>query len=135
MSRFVHVSLCVNEPDNGTFAGRVCAIHFGEEGHGVFLNLDAGDLTGPVCRLDREGRRVKISRRWFAFQSYHQWYGTWCWDAVAMPKVEAARLLNYLRGQNRGEYDVWQRDAGTHKLWQRWQRGEAFAEADLKAMT
>lgn len=88
----IAIGLCCND-DHGNFAGKVDAINV----RALDLQLECPMWEGHSCRFDKQSQRVKISRRWFAYQYYREWVGNWAWDEIEMDLAEASRLLNYLR--------------------------------------
>jgi hypothetical protein len=92
------VSLCVNDPDDGTPTGHVCAVHFEDDAERR-LEL-AGDMLydrdNPSCSIDQARKRLRVGRFVYPIRGYRQWYGNWCWDGVSMTLNDAQRLAKNL---------------------------------------
>lgn len=91
MANYVLVSICCNSPDNGELIGRLCGVDYN--------GMDLAH-TGGSCKISfPRPSVVRISRRTFQFRTQREWVGNWCWNALAMTRREAHRLVAYLRSQ------------------------------------
>lgn len=127
-TEFVRIDLAVNEPQNGGPSGRCYGINV-EVLSDTALSLDpvTGD-TGPVCRIDDQRMRVKLSHVWYPIRRHSRWVGNWCWDSVDLEPATAARLLNDARASK-----WWSLDAGFDSWWERWESGDPFTAQFLLA--
>lgn len=87
----VIVSVAVNCPDNGQFDGRCTAIEYND------MELRHDDWLRGCAFAYLGNGYIRVSRRLFKTVGGKEWYGNWCWDAVAMERKEARRLLRYIR--------------------------------------
>lgn len=100
----VTVSICCNDPDNGSFCGTVASIEIhGMEGCDITLEPPTYPppkfswLDEPPKPHDsRETSGFKVARFRFRCRYFREWYGNWCWDAVKMTGVEVLRLCRVL---------------------------------------
>jgi hypothetical protein len=113
----VIVSLACNDPDNGIFMGHADHATFHYEG--VDLSLYHLDWYRG-CRVTyvKEGG-IRISRRVFKYRREKEWYGNWCWNAFLFDRLEARRLLRYLRDSGR-----WHAEEGPSRLFRWFNREE-----------
>lgn len=100
----ITVSICCNNPDNGSFDGRVAGIEI----HGIDgCDVTLEPRTYPAPRFawsnlplkphdPRETSGFKVARFRFRCAFYKSWYGNWCWEAVKMSGVEVLRLCKVL---------------------------------------
>ncbi len=88
------VSFACNDPDNGSFAGRVADVHLDDldiELHGYEIAFS--DLkSDPPPALGK----IRVGRRVFRYRTMTTWLGNWCWDGCQMEEPEARRLVAYL---------------------------------------
>lgn len=139
MKDFVTVMLACND-DHGTFTGQIEKVEFmvGVGLDAMALCLDNQFWPPAVIAFkplpDRVGpntRRALIGRRIFPILGYQTWVGNWCWDAVGMTRATAAQLVNYLAGMKLRETRKWTPDQGWTELFEKYERGEAFTDADF----
>lgn len=93
----VAVMLCVNDPANGMFTGRVCGVEILDD-EGVFaeLELETGfwyDSENPTCDIDPAKNKLRIGRRVWPISGWHPHVGNWCWDQVWMRPKHARELI------------------------------------------
>lgn len=88
----IDVMLCVNNPNNGAFCGRCCAVQIAD-----FIELDARVLPEPRCHFG-DGY-FGIHRRHFQYKSCTDWVGNWCWDLIRVTPDVAAYLIEVLLDQ------------------------------------
>lgn len=60
------------------------------------------------------------------FESYQEWLGNWCWDAMVIRPADAVRLLRKLR---RSGFHI---DSGTSRLWDWWEAIEVLPQHQLR---
>lgn len=82
----VSIMLCVNNPDNGMYAGRCAGIEFDD-----FMELEPIILPEPRCTL-RPGA-FSIHHCSVKAISHQLWVGNRCWDAITVSALDAARIL------------------------------------------
>lgn len=134
----VEVLLCCNNPDNGVFTGRLCAIEVGPN-----LRFETAGLwserLGPCLRyLWREERphrgagtqRIAISGRYFPIINYRCWFGNWCWDAVAMRGATVLALLNWMKRK-----PWFALHEAEERLWNHYESDRPFEDHDLRLIT
>lgn len=105
-TKFISVSFCCNDPNNGNFTGRFDAVHIGDD----LLHLEgkyhperglkiATDFTGGGGGWGASPAkgRIKISRRYFEIHGYTYGFGNWCWDLFMIAPRVAIDLINYLK--------------------------------------
>lgn len=96
----VRVDFCCNDPDSGSFEGRVNQIQVGGE---TVLALEARRWSGlslsgcPSLAFGQQEFRL-AGKRW-ATCGRTSWYGNWCWDAVWMREQTARQFLVWLHGR------------------------------------
>lgn len=87
MSRVYHVDFACNDPDNGSFAGKVAMAQWGEcelEAPSDFTFTDGGSF-------------IRIHRRKFPTLGSKSWVGNWCWDRFALSRTEWKRLMRVMK--------------------------------------
>lgn len=90
----MRIDFCCNDPDNGAFSGRVVGVTFGDQ------EIEADDFLRGY-RFKVEGGRLRIERKWFAFDRSKDWIGNWCWNGFWFSPPEGKRLLRHLRSTGR----------------------------------
>lgn len=115
----VRLDVCCNDPDNGSFAGRVAGIQCQD----LLMELGANDMRGPVFREGPD--HIRISRRRFACDRSKEWFGNWCWNAYWLDVDIAVELLVYVHGL--GAFNC---DQGEERLFHRWHSDRPFADGD-----
>ena len=84
------ISICCNNPDNGSFTGRLLCVDYAS------MELRHDDWLHGCAIAFLPNCKVRISRRTFEYEAHREWFGNWCWDGLAMRRHEAGRLLRYL---------------------------------------
>ncbi len=113
MSRLRRVVFACNDI-HGDFAGRAEAVDFAGA-----LDIEA---RGRAVALTVEDGRLRIHRRWFAYQRSTAWYGNTSWTAFWLKPIEAKRLMRCLRASGK-----WTVDGGREKLCA-WFERDSFGE-------
>lgn len=123
----VKLMLCVNDPDNGSFRGRVRAVEVIDwKVADVHIGLECRFLDWePACQIRSEGK-LQLSRRRFDILQHRTWVGNWCWDQVIVTAWTAAQIFNWLRLQG-----YWTMDVAECSMWDKWQRAEPFKWSDF----
>ena len=137
----VSVALCCNNPDNGMFTGKFCAVNIGTE----LLDLDNKYYPPKEPKLSyefktvKEGRgfgasrvegHIKVSRRRFPVIGYKYGWGNWVWDLVIMTPETAVSFLNYLK-----ELDCFQPDSGDEEFFDIFNEpGVQFSEREIPTL-
>jgi hypothetical protein len=103
----IRIMLCENDPDNGSFSGKLWAIEIQD-----WLELRAYDMNGYNLTYPVK-EKFRLHRKVFDFKSGQSWVGNWCWDSVYMSGVDTLRLLNHLKEQRAKDgMKLWQAEAG-----------------------
>lgn len=122
------VMLCVNDPDNGAFTGRV---------HSIEVDHELISLEGPIEEVDEDlvattevvlGKgSITIGGELFQHRGHSNWVGNWCWDAVMMTPMVTLSLLNHLKRLG------WGCHLAETGLFERWRQPGDLAMEHLKA--
>ncbi len=111
--RRIVVHFACNDPRNGEFDGRASACKFDR----WELELSHNDWErGAAFTVDYKMLRFRIHRVWFPFTSSKEWVGNWCWNAYAMKRPQALRLILLLRDHD------WTCEGGALRMCEWWER-------------
>lgn len=113
------LNFCCNDHRNGIFAGRVDHISYEFCEGWDLLELYSVHEHGSLMAYPSDGV-IKIARRKFRIVGHKEWYGNWCWNAAAMRRREAHRLLRYLF-----DLGTWRCESGPTRLFRWFNREEA----------
>ena len=117
----VRIDFACNDPDSGTFIGRVSQIQLA----GDVLELEAvrwNLLSFRGCPTIRFGQRaVTLSGKTWPTVRRTGWYGNWCWDAVWMLPADALDFLAWLHRGRR-----WRASMGDDVIFDAWNMSEAL---------
>lgn len=99
---YLSVMICVNNPHNGLFCGRIAGLEISD-----FLHLEPRVLPEPRCTL--RGGYFSVHRHKVPIFSHQSWVGNWCWDAVSMKGLGGAALIAHLLSQHVSDeaFKVW----------------------------
>jgi hypothetical protein len=110
VSRIVVVSFACNDGRNGVFNGR--ARGFAVHGDKWSVDYDADDpLRGVAFSVNETLLTFRIHRASYPYVRRKEWYGNWCWDAFAMKRPAALRLLLALNSK-----DCWHLSGGDTRV-------------------
>lgn len=109
------IHFACNDPDNGLFDGKTMMASYGD------VELEA---PGWQSYAFTEGEGfIRIHRRKFEIVGSQDWVGNWCWNAYALRRDEAKRLLLTLRANG------WRCTCGPCRWYDWFNREGAFALA------
>ena len=116
--------MACNDPDNGSFVGRVCQIHLPDGA--LELTADAWNIVSfggcPKLRIIQNMSRpvgiVLAGKSWPIRRTIYG-YGNWCWNGYVMGLETAADFLVWLHGRRLfsadgawiGPFGAWECDA------------------------
>lgn len=92
MSRLRTIDFACNDPDDGSFAGKVWQ-----------AEIDDNEIEAPGLKpvaftvLDRGSSRViRIHRSMFRIKAEKEWLGNWCWNRFWLEQDAMHHLLRHL---------------------------------------
>lgn len=85
--KLIPVDFACNDPDNGLFAGKVCA-----------AQIDGNEVErASEVRFTETETGFRLHRREYIAEERKEWFGNWCWNRFWLPVREANRLAEHLR--------------------------------------
>lgn len=114
-----------NEQEN--FDGNLRLLQF-HEAISLESRLVGNDYepAGATCQIVG-GHKFELCGEQFPFQHHRTWVGNMMWDLIWLKPADALRLLNLLQAQR-----VYSPDEAVTELFDKWDSGQPFDEADLK---
>lgn len=89
MGRLVSVDFACNDPDNGSFAGKVWM--------GAIDGNEIESRGGCEVRFTELPNAFRIHRKKFVVTDAKEWVGNWCWNRYWLTVREANRLVEHLK--------------------------------------
>ena len=112
----IRIDMACNDPDNGVFAGQVCAISLAHD----LLELEATAWTITSFRgcptLKETSGGIRLSGKPWPVVRSKEWIGNWCWNAYWMDEEIAADFAVWLH--RRG---MFRPDNGEARLFEMWE--------------
>lgn len=114
--KLIDVMICVNNPDNGNYAGRLAGLNIHD-----FIDLEPVVLPEPRCTIG-DGY-FSVHRCRVGVYGYQQWVGNWCWNSIRVTREDAALLVSRMLSETYTD--------GAGKPWKVWGIQSAHGDAAI----